>query len=166
MKTKRIVLLLTATTLLCFLDQLSKHLILHSLQHGEVAKITSWLNVTQIFNNGAAFGLFQNNTWFGIIVFILGSLAVVILSQLFVKTQNRCELYAYPLIISGAIGNLMDRIQHGKVIDFIDVHWESHHWFVFNLADAFICIGTMLLLIVSLLDMRSKKAGPNNAIKR
>ena len=134
--------------MILFLDQFSKALVISNLKTGEsIPLIKNILHVTFVKNTGAAFGLFKNGT----IVFILISLAAVIfISTLIVKSIKKGNFFSRPLfntglifIVSGAIGNLADRLRLGYVIDFIDVRI----WPVFNIADTFITIGTLLIII-------------------
>ncbi len=134
--------------LILFLDQYSKTLVCSKLTIGEsIPIIRDILHLTYVKNTGAAFGLFKDNN----IIFILISLvAVLFILSLIVKSISKGEISSkllfnsgLILILSGAIGNLIDRVKFGYVIDFIDVRI----WPVFNIADSSITIGTALLLV-------------------
>ena len=113
--------------------------------------LADFFHVTYVRNPGAAFGIFSHmplafrQLFFPIITVI----AVVALGIYFVMTpsQRPRTLWGICLIIAGAVGNGIDRLWLGQVIDFLDVHWYSRHWPAFNLADSAICIGVGLLLL-------------------
>ncbi len=129
-------------------DQSLKSLVRLKLAVGEsIPLINNIFHITYVTNTGAAFGLFKNSAIFFIIVSVV---AIVLIAGLILKSIKRAEFMANPrfdlgliMIISGAIGNLADRLKFGYVIDFIDVRI----WPVFNIADTSITIGTMLLIL-------------------
>ena len=112
---------------------------------------TNFFHVTYVQNPGAAFGLLahQNTTflrWFFPIV--TGMVAMALLAYFVgVSYRRRLTLWGICLIWGGAVGNGIDRLWLGQVIDFLDVHWYAYHWPAFNLADSAICIGVGLLLL-------------------
>jgi len=108
--------------------------------------LTSFLNISLIWNEGVAFGLlsFQNDFFYNLIT-ILISLIILILMFLTFRT-NRLKKYSYIGIIGGALGNLFDRITYRAVPDFIDFHFNGFHWFIFNIADIFITLGVICLI--------------------
>lgn len=124
-------------------DQFSKYWVNAALTYGFSKPITSWFSLTYIFNTGTAFGLFAGNNKALVIV------ALTILSFLLYSARGLCErtgawgLWGIGLVFGGAIGNLIDRIRIGRVIDFLDFHF----WPVFNLADTAISIGAACLII-------------------
>jgi len=131
-----------------FLDQYSKFLVSSKLATGEsIPVIKSIFHITFVKNTGAAFGLFKNGT----VIFILISVAaVVVIAGFILRSIRRGDFSLRPLfnsglvlIVSGAMGNLIDRLRVGYVIDFIDVRI----WPVFNIADTSITIGTIFLVI-------------------
>jgi signal peptidase II len=125
--------------------------------------VENFFNITYIRNKGAAFG-FLADTSFRLPFFILISIiAVVVIIGIFRKLRPEQKLTAVSLslIFAGALGNLIDRIRLGEVIDFLDAHWYEHHWPSFNVADSAICVGVFLIAIDMLLDERRRKsAGP------
>jgi len=129
-------------------DQSLKSLVRLKLAVGEsIPLINNIFHITYVTNTGAAFGLFKNSAIFFIIISVV---AIVLIAGLILKSIKRAEFMANPrfdlgliMIISGAIGNLADRLKFGYVIDFIDVRI----WPVFNIADTSITIGTMLLIL-------------------
>ena len=134
-----------------FLDQLSKIVVSSTLRMHQVRPIIhGFLNLTLIHNTGVAFGLMAGQVSFARTFFFLaGSLLAigVVLWMLFrLPEGQKMELVALSLILGGALGNVLDRIRLGEVIDFIDVYYRSYHWPAFNVADSAISIGVILLL--------------------
>jgi signal peptidase II len=132
------------------LDQLSKLYIAGSFElYQSVPVLENFFHITYIRNRGAAFGILSDNALR--LPFFMAVSLIAILGILWYLRQLRAEqtlsLLALSLILSGAIGNLIDRIRLGEVIDFIDVHWYDHHWPAFNVADSAICVGVGLLLL-------------------
>ena len=131
------------------LDQFTKHFFVSSFNLGQSMYVNAYLSWTYLQNTGAAFsiladgGPIQKTFLLGISVFV--SIVVIVWIQ---KTEvfQRQKLLGQFSLLSGAVGNLIDRAQYGYVIDFIDVHVNSFYWPVFNLADSFIFIGVILLL--------------------
>lgn len=141
---------LSVTLLIVLLDQLTKFLALHYLILNQAKVVTNFFNLTLLFNRGAAFSLLSQaggwQQWF------LGALtvvvSVVILGWLLRLPVNRVgAALGLSLILGGAIGNLLDRIFRGAVIDFLDFHIQQYHWYVFNIADAAITVGAIVLAI-------------------
>ncbi len=140
-------------TLVIGLDLWTKHLAVQNLELYQPAEITSWLNMTLAHNTGAAFSFLADadgwQRWFfslaaaGISIFILIWLWRLPLTA-------RALPVALMLLLGGAIGNLIDRVTLGYVIDFIDVHYRGWHWPAFNIADSAIVSGVILMLIESL----------------
>lgn len=132
------------------LDQLSKLYIDRNFELYESLEVLeNFFHITYIRNKGAAFGIFSDHALRLPFFFLISLLAVVgifwYLRQL--RNDQKWSHLALGLILSGAVGNLIDRIRYGEVIDFIDVHWYNHHWPAFNVADSAICIGVGLLLL-------------------
>jgi signal peptidase II len=135
--------------LLIGLDQLSKLIIVNSYALGQQSVLTSWFNVVRVHNTGAAFSFLSDaggwQRWF----FVgLGVLAVAVLAFLMIRHAGQVLLsLAATLIISGAIGNTIDRLSYGYVVDFIDWHYAGWHWPAFNFADSFIMVGAGLFIL-------------------
>ncbi len=144
MKKKKIIIFILII-LLVFFDYLTKYIVLNRFSVNEsIIIIKNFLKFTYIKNTGAAFGLLSGN----IIVLIL--ITVVLLFYLlkeFKNSKNKLNITAYTLIISGAIGNLIDRIFRKYVVDFISFTLFNKEMAVFNIADSFITIGAILLII-------------------
>ena len=143
------------------LDQVSKIYIDSSFElYQSVTVLENFFHITYIRNRGAAFGILSDNALrlpFFIIVSLVAIVGIIwYLRQL--RADQKLSHLALGLILSGAIGNLIDRIRFGEVIDFIDVHWYNHHWPAFNVADSAICVGVGLLLLETWREERRTKA--------
>lgn len=132
------------------LDQFSKHLIRSNLSPYDVIRVFPGFNIVHVTNTGAAFGILRDagNNFF----IIISLIAITIISYLLIK-EKRHSL-SYSLILSGAIGNLIDRIIDGHVTDFIDLYLGRFHWPAFNVADSCLTIGILILGIQMILSER------------
>jgi signal peptidase II len=161
MKSKYIILIIISAAVL-LLDQATKLFIDRSMGlHSSITIVENFFNITYIRNKGAAFGFLADSS-FRLPFFILVSIiAVVVIIGVFRKLRPAQTFTAVSLslIFSGALGNLIDRIRLGEVIDFLDAHWYAHHWPAFNVADSAICVGVFLLAIDMFLEERRGKAG-------
>ncbi|HKV42470.1 MAG TPA: signal peptidase II, partial [Blastocatellia bacterium] len=130
------------------LDQVSKYWVSTKLQDGNVSVISGFLDFSYTENRGIAFGMLNNGDmkWLLIVVSV-AAIAVVLFYLLRTAASNRALLISLSLLAGGISGNLIDRIRLGRVIDFIDVYHNLHHWPVFNIADTAISIGALLLAI-------------------
>ena len=146
------------------LDQLSKHIILTQVfdkpactNDSEV--VTSFLTLVSTCNRGMSFGLFNTSQNLSVPLFAVA--AVVIVAVLFYwlsRVKSEILSSAIGLIIGGAIGNVIDRLRFGGVIDFLYFHLGSWYWPAFNIADSAICIGVMVMLLEGLLARRQGSA--------
>ena len=132
------------------LDQLTKYVIqTHVRLHSIITVVPGFFNITHVRNKGAAFGMlstlpeFWRNTFFITVTII----AVAAIIALIVKTQERLPVYTFSLIAGGALGNLIDRVRYGEVVDFVQWYVKSYYWPSFNVADSAITIGVVLLAI-------------------
>lgn len=147
---------LALAVLLAGLDQLTKLAVINLYAVGEQTVVTSWFNIVRVHNPGAAFSFLADaggwQRWF----FVgLGIAAVIVLGFLMVRHAGQTVFaLAASLIISGAIGNTIDRLSWGHVIDFIDLHTAGWHWPAFNLADSCIVTGALLLVLDELRRVR------------
>ncbi len=158
-------LLLEKNNLICFfvitlifaLDRVTKIKIIdHQLNNKEVY-INDFINLELIWNTGIGFGLlsFNSNLIYNLITTIIG-LVIIFIIYLLIKSFFIEKLY-FSFIIGGALGNFYDRLIFYAVPDFIDIHYKSFHWFTFNMADIFITIGVIMLLINELFKKNEKK---------
>ena len=137
--------------LVVLLDRLTKGMVAQKIiLHDSIDIVPGLFRLTHVQNQGAAFGLFSDSPseWkvAMLILFSLAALAVV--SALLWKNGNalNATAIALSLVFGGALGNLWDRVASGKVIDFLDFYFGSHHWPAFNIADSAIVVGALLLL--------------------
>ena len=143
---KENILFLTISLIVFTLDRISKNKILKDYNDQNYF-INDFLNIDLVWNIGIGFGLLStDSTLLYNLVTILIGFVIVILFNFLILSKNIDKLI-YSLIIGGAIGNLYDRIIYKSVPDFIDLHYNNFHWFVFNVADIFITLGIVALLI-------------------
>ncbi|MFQ3675131.1 MAG: signal peptidase II [Endomicrobiia bacterium] len=140
--------LLPMITILLFFDQISKWLIRNNFKMFESKQLTSFLALTYTTNTGVAFGMFEGNNNF----FIVSTIIILVMLMIFLDTVEqdfgKYSVYAVMLIISGGIGNLLDRIFLGRVTDFIDFQINYKNvWPIFNFADSYVFIGVWVLII-------------------
>ena len=130
------------------LDRISKIYILNLAETEQSVDIylSSYLNLYLIWNTGVGFGILSSNQefFYNSITFIIILINIFILFMLF--KYNDYRVYFLLIVLGGSLGNLYDRIQYKAVPDFIDLHYESFHWFVFNVADIFISLGIACLI--------------------
>ncbi len=134
------------------LDQLSKLLIADNMQLYQSINIMPYVNLTYVHNTGAAFSfLSEAGGWqrwfFAALAIVIGSVIAVWLSRL--KAHETLMAVSLSLVLGGAIGNLIDRLAYGYVIDFLDIYVQSWHWPAFNIADSAITLGVVLMLLES-----------------
>ncbi len=120
-----------------------------------IVEVAPFFNLVLTGNRGMSFGLFNDNAAANAVIFT-GLAAVIVVGLLVWLWQSKTLALriGLGLIIGGAIGNVVDRLLRGAVVDFLDFHLGTWHWFAFNLADAAICVGVAVLLIDSLLGRR------------
>jgi len=137
------------TILVIVFDQASKWLMMSWLSLYETVAVMPYFNLTMAHNEGAAFSFLAQaggwQRWFFIGLALLISVVLFVwLAKL--KPTEKLEAISLSLILGGAIGNVIDRISYGYVVDFIDLYIGHNHWPVFNIADSAICIGAILLI--------------------
>jgi len=146
-------LIVTLVSLTIFLlDQATKYLIIHTLPlHHSFPIVKHFVTILHTRNKGIAFGLLagQGGEVRSTMLIITSFLAIAFIFYLLknLKSAQRYATITLSLILGGAIGNLIDRVRWGEVIDFIDLHWYHYHWPAFNVADAAISTGLVLLFI-------------------
>ena len=149
-----------AWALIIFLaDQFTKTLILGYYQLGDVTYVTSFFNVVRAHNTGAAFSfLAQSSGWQRWLFTGIGVAAAVFIIVL-LRAHSGQKLFAFALacILGGAVGNVVDRMMHGYVVDFLDFHFRGWHFPAFNLADAAITLGAICLILDEILRVRKGK---------
>ena len=133
--------------LFVILDQITKLWALQNIFFTQtIIKVSSFLNLSPVWNKGISFGMFSNIENINFFMIILTLIIISILFFWFFKTINLIQQVALIFIISGAIGNLIDRFKYKAVVDFIDFHINNFHWPAFNFADTYITIGAFIYL--------------------
>ena len=158
---KHLLNLLAAVALLVIaLDQVTKIAVLERFEHGErLSIIPGFFDLTLLFNRGAAFSFLAGHDgwqrWFFVVI-ALGASAFIV-HLLTRHTHQRMFSVALGLILGGAIGNVVDRLLHGYVVDFLQFHWGGWYFPAFNVADSAITIGAVCLILDELLRVRRTK---------
>lgn len=160
-KDKRFVLLAVLALICVIVDQFTKQLVMQYIPlYDGFSVVDNLFNLVHVRNYGAAFGFLNSPTtdwqfWFFTVVTILAVL--FILHVVRKAAYDRLLIIGFGLILGGAIGNFIDRIQYRYVIDFLDFYIGKWHWPVFNIADSTICIGTIIVVIIYLKDTKNTK---------
>jgi len=143
-------------------DQLSKLWIVHSMSLYQSKEIIPGIfNLVYVTNKGAAFSMLAQfespyRHYFFLFIGVIACVGLTYANFKFIS-ENRYYGVALGLIAGGAVGNLIDRLMHGAVVDFLDVYWKSYHWPAFNIADSCICVGVVLFFLLNL--NTTKKTG-------
>ena len=135
-------------------DRLSKIIIIKKskeISSGEIFS-SKFINIQLVWNDGIAFGLFSFNqeTFYNMLTIIIGLIIIVVFW--FLLKSKRLEKIGFAMILGGALGNIFDRIYYSSVPDFIDLHYNEFHWFIFNIADVFISLGIIFMIFLELID--------------
>ena len=140
-------------------DRVSKLLIIGSPETYEQygLSVTPFLNFNLIWNEGIAFGLFSfdNKFYYNLITILICSITLIII-WLLIKSEG-LERLSFLMIVGGSLGNIFDRIFYSAVPDFIDIHINNFHWFIFNVADIFITLGILFLISIEILGTKKNK---------
>jgi signal peptidase II len=146
--------------LILVIDQITKVLILAYYHYGEATELTGWLNIVRVHNKGAAFSFLAGADGWQRWLFVgIGAVAAIfIISMLLSHAGQRLFCLALTCILGGAIGNVLDRLLHGYVVDMVDFHVGGWHFPAFNVADSAITLGVILLLLDELLRVRRSRA--------
>jgi signal peptidase II len=153
MSKKKVIILISSIVIA--LDFITKKIILAKVVLHESINVLPFLRIVHVENKGAAFGSFTNlgNNFF----IIISIIAIIFISVYLSKVHQKLEYISLSLVLGGAIGNLLDRIQIGKVIDFIDFFVGTWHWPAFNVADSALTVGIILFLVSNLRHGREPK---------
>ena len=129
-----------------FIDRFSKIVVINNYSNG-VHYVNDFVNFDLIWNIGIGFGFFSTDSsiFYNLISIIIG--LIIIALFLILLTAYRFEKFIYSIIIGGALGNFYDRLVYNAVPDFIDLHYANFHWFTFNIADIFISLGVIVLIL-------------------
>ena len=134
------------------LDQWTKSMVIQRLPlYQRVEVIQGFFNLTHVRNTGGAFGIFGGEKGgVGSLLFVVVSLlaiGAIIFLYIRIREDEKTLALSFSLVLSGAIGNLIDRLRYGEVVDFLDFHLSTYHWPAFNVADSAICIGIGLMAL-------------------
>ena len=133
--------------ILVVIDQISKYWILSFLELGESLNLLPFLDLTLIFNSGIAFGLLDNlgnlGSW---LLYLLVTAIIIYFTYLTLKAESKTESLIMLLILSGGLGNVIDRTIHGYVVDFVHFNFNGYSFYVFNFADSLITVGAILYI--------------------
>jgi len=139
------------------IDRISKILILKNFLNNSSSEIyiNSFLNFSLVWNSGIGFGILQleANIFYLLISIIITAINLILIYWM-LSSSNYLESIFISIILGGALGNLFDRYYYSSVPDFIDLHYESFHWFTFNIADIFITIGIIGLITIDLFKIK------------
>ncbi len=156
---RRVAPWLAVAAIVIALDQATKIAVQRTFQFGDSLPVTSFFNLVLTYNKGAAFSfLSAASGWQGMMFTAIGIAASIFIVWLLARQgAQRLFSLALALILGGALGNVIDRLSYGHVIDFLDFHFAGWHWPAFNVADSAIVCGAALLILDEVLRMR--KAG-------
>jgi signal peptidase II len=143
---KPLYILIIVTTVIV-LDQITKYLVSSYISPFESVEIFPFLHIVHVQNTGAAFGMFRGLGSNFFIALSVGAIIIII----YLLMKSTYNIFGLSLVLGGAIGNLIDRVVFGKVVDFIDFSVGSFHWFAFNIADAALTIGILLIFLLALI---------------
>ena len=155
---KNFYITLTVPVLIFILDRISKIHVINLSKNSYDNELFSskFLNITLIWNEGIAFGLFSfNQDYFYNLLTLIILFVVFLVLMMAIKNKGN-QKYALLMILGGAIGNLYDRVFFKAVPDFIDFHIGEFHWFVFNVADIFICLGVFFMILSEFIGNNNK----------
>jgi signal peptidase II len=132
------------------LDQITKYLVINYIGPFDSVKLSPFLHLVSVRNTGAAFGMFKNFSG----SFFIGISVVAIIFIIWLIFTSKYNYFGLSLVLGGAIGNLIDRVRYGKVVDFIDFSVGSFHWPAFNVADSSLTVGIIIIFIILLLKKK------------
>ncbi|QAR32882.1 signal peptidase II [Geovibrio thiophilus] len=148
-------------TVLLFIDQATKIIVKNTFMLHETREvIPGFFNLTYILNPGAAFGFLarMNENYRQLFFVLITLIAIAAVAYLLYKEHSmKLRAFSYTLIIAGAVGNFIDRVYIGKVVDFLDFYVSDYHWPAFNVADSAISVGVCFLMLDLFLHKRSEK---------
>ena len=138
------------------LDIISKYFVKKNLNLNQSIKLNEFLDLVYVQNYGVSFGFLSNKLpyWFFVLV---GLIIALIIFYLMIIATKKIEKYAYFIIILGAMGNILDRFINTYVVDFISLHYNNYYWPAFNLADIYITIGIIMLLLTFFINTKDKQ---------
>jgi len=149
-------LISSITAIIVVLDFLTKRVVTTNVLPHERIDVLPFLRIVYVENKGAAFGLFSS---LGNNIFVVISVITIALIMIYAyRFAKGWEIYSFSFILGGALGNLIDRLTIGKVVDFIDLYLGKWHWPAFNVADSALTIGIVLFILINLRHNKSKES--------
>ena len=160
---KNIIIFILGATAVIVMDQITKAAIMTKFfMHESYAIVDGFFNLVYVMNPGAAFGFLANMSETFRYFFFMGiTVAVILLIIYYIvksKPQDMIMVISLTLIFAGAVGNLIDRIRFGAVVDFLDVYIGTAHWPAFNVADSAISLGAILMILGMIVQRKKEKA--------
>ena len=158
-KSKKIFIYIVLVVLVFTLDRISKSIILNILEDtGKVdIYINSFFSLFLVWNKGIGFGLFSFDKSYAYYVITLIILIINLIIIYLIYKEKTPSTYFLAIILGGSFGNLFDRYYYSAVPDFIDLNYNGYHWFIFNVADIFITLGIICLILVEFLNYKKAK---------
>ena len=139
------------------LDRASKIIIIDLNKFNKLTNysLTPFLNLDLVWNQGIAFGLFSfnENLYYNVLTLVIIIVTLVVFILMF--KSNGYQKYGFLMVFGGSLGNIFDRLYYSSVPDFIDLHINNFHWFIFNVADIFITLGVILLILTEFLKLNN-----------
>lgn len=145
------------------IDRKTKNIVLKTIpvvikkNIGLKIKITSFLNIVLVWNNGISFGIFNGSKIIPSVILLIATCIACYLIYFICRTKKFTDRIFLSFIIGGAIGNILDRVTYGAVVDFIDLHIGQYHWPAFNIADSSIFIGVSLYLLYDIMNTKKHR---------
>ena len=151
-----------AAALLVILDQVTKWLIAGAFRYGELREVTGFFNLVLVYNKGAAFSFLADAPGWQQPVLVTFALAAAVFISFFIarNTEKKIFCAGLTLILGGAVGNVIDRLRFGHVVDFLDFHAFGWHWPAFNVADSGITVGAILLILEGFIHHEKRADAP------
>lgn len=148
----KLIKLLVIALICIIIDQGHKYYMIEIFDIAQISpvQVTGFFSLVMVWNKGISFGMFNGVETANYFFIIFSTLIVGFLIYLSEKSKNNVEQFAFSLIIGGALGNIIDRLNYGAVADFFDFHYANYHWPAFNFADSFIFCGAVLFIIYNL----------------
>lgn len=151
--------------LILLLDIITKQLVITNLlEHQSITIINNFFSITYAKNTGVAFSFLEG--YLPLVILITSIIIISILIYIKKNTPNKYESICYGLILGGALGNLLDRIIYGYVIDFLDFTIFNYNYPIFNIADTFIVIGILILIILSFKENKGSEKNETNSNRK
>ena len=155
---------LSIILIIFFLDRITKKIVIHLNQEnfGQQIFSSEYLNINLIWNQGIAFGFFSFDENYAYNILTILIVMVIFIISLMIFQNDGFKRFCLLMIMGGALGNLYDRVFFSAVPDFFDFHIGKFHWFIFNVADVFITIGVIFMILFEFIDNNKSKLNEKN----